>query len=131
MVCFTIQQHTCLEFKVRFRQSLSGYLSWCTGVVRLGHIYLRHLWDYMASFPQWATSSFQLKIPHNVRLDLTWWNSLLPHFNGILLFNEDCQSISLYSDACNKGLGAYFSYSGEPLLQRNSFSMKVAKDHLG
>ena len=51
-------------------QSLSGYLSWCAGVVRLGHIYLCHLWDYIASFLQWATSSFQQKILYNVRLDL-------------------------------------------------------------
>ena len=47
-----------------------------------------------------------------------------------MLFDEDRETISLYSDACNKGLGAYYSLSGEAL-QQNSFSMKVAKDHLG
>ena len=51
-------------------QSISGFLSWCAEVVRLGKIYLHHLWVFMSAFPPTAASNYLLPVPYNVRLDL-------------------------------------------------------------
>lgn len=113
-------------------QTIGGYLSWCSEVVRLGKVYLHHIWQFIASFPASAKPSTQLETPYNVRLDFMWWHTLLPQFNGIYLFQEDRPEVSLFSDASQKGLGAYFALtSKDPIQQGNSFSMLVENDHLG
>jgi len=113
-------------------QTIGGYLSWCSDVVRLGKVYLHHIWQFLASFPPSAKPSTQLVIPHIVRLDFMWWHTLLPQFNGIYLFQEERPEICLFSDASQKGLGAYFIPDSENLIQQeDSFSMLVKDDHLG
>jgi hypothetical protein len=119
-------------------QTIGGYLSWCSEVVRLGKVYLHHIWQFLASFPPSAKPSTQLAIPYIVRLDFMWWHTLLPQFNGIYLFQEDRPKVSLFSDASQKGLGAFFLPTPKDLVryensiqQENSFSMLVKGDHLG
>jgi len=113
-------------------QTIGGYLSWCAEVVRLGKVYLHHIWQFLASFPISAKPSSLRKVPYNVRLDFMWWHTLLPYFNGIYLFQEERPEICLYSDASQKGLGAYFTSTSEDAIQQdNSFSMLVKDDHLG
>jgi hypothetical protein len=118
-------------------QIIGGYLSWCAEVVRLGKVYLHHIWQFLASFPTSAKPSSLLKVPYNVRLDFMWWYTLLPHFNGIYLFQEERPEIRLFSDASQKGLGAYFISTSEDAIQQdaiqqdNSFSILVKDDHLG
>ena len=114
-------------------QSISGFLAWCAEVVRLGKIYLHHLWVFMASFPPTAAASYLLPVPHNVRLDLAWWNTLLPNFNGIYLFQEQRSKVLLYTDASQHGLGAYCldTTTTGPPRQNHSFSMRVTRDHVG
>jgi hypothetical protein len=113
-------------------QTIGGYLSWCAEVVRLGKVYLHHIWHFLASFPTSAKPSSLREVPYNVRLDFMWWHSLLPYFNGIYLFQKERSEIRLFSDASQKGLGAYFiSTLEDSILQENSFSMLVKDDHLG
>jgi hypothetical protein len=38
-------------------QTIGGYLSWCSEVVRLGKVYLHHIWQFLASFPPSAKPS--------------------------------------------------------------------------
>jgi hypothetical protein len=80
-------------------QTIGGYLSWCLEVVRLGKVYLHHIWQFLASFPPSAKPSTQLAIPYIVQLDFMWWHTLLPQFNGIYLFQEDRPKVSLFSNA--------------------------------
>ena len=86
-------------------QSLTGYLSFCAAVVRLGWVFMRPLWSYVAQFP---AAGQQRRFPTQVRLDLTWWNILLPRFNGVLFFNKLRDTFQLYTDASLQGLGGFF-----------------------
>ena len=70
-------------------QSLTGFLSFCVQVVRLGWVFMRKLWDYIASFPVGSSQYTKRQIPLEVRADLQWWNELLPKYNGILFFNTE------------------------------------------
>ena len=126
-VALTKRRMTLLEV-----QTIAGYLSWCAAVVRLGKVYLHHIWQFLASFPTSAKPSTRLDTPYSVRLDFMWWHTLLPLFNGIYLFQEERPKLRLFSDASQKGLGAYYvSASEASVRQENSFSMLVRDDHLG
>lgn len=68
---------------------------------------MRPLWSYVTQVP--TTRSQQWRLPTQVRLDLTWWSTLLPRFNGVLFFNDEIRDIfQLYTDASLKGLGGFF-----------------------
>lgn len=56
-------------------QSLTGYLSFCAAVVQLNWVFMRLLWSYVAQF---SSTGQCRRLPMQVRLDLTWWNILLP-----------------------------------------------------
>jgi len=89
-------------------QSLAGFLSFCSPVVRLGWIFMRRIWTFIASYP--GSSKFaKRRIPSGVLEDLGWWKQLLPDFNGVLFFETDTrETISLYTDASNIGLGGFW-----------------------
>jgi hypothetical protein len=109
-------------------QAVAGYLSWCSNVVKLGRVYLRHLWNFIAAFPSDVHPKVQYSIPREVREDLLWWNTLLPKFNGRYFIIQDREIIHLYSDASQTGLGAYYvAHNGQISLpvQTNSFSTLV------
>ena len=90
-------------------QSLTGLLSFAAKVVRLGWIFMRQLWNFEIIFPSQGNREIKRRILINIRNDLTWWNTLLPKFNGILFFNDPSRRvIQLYTDACLKGLGGFF-----------------------
>lgn len=89
-------------------QSLSGFLSFCSQAVRLGRVFMRRLWDFVASYPPHCSQSTRRKLPAGVVEDLNWWNSLLPNFNGILYFEEDREAVQLYTDASLQGLGGFY-----------------------
>lgn len=90
-------------------QSLTGFLSFCAQVVRLGWVFMRKLWDYVASFPVGSSQYTKRRIPPEVRSDLQWWNELLPKYNGISFFDTTARpTIQLYTDASLQGLGGIF-----------------------
>jgi hypothetical protein len=93
-------------------QSLTGFLSFCAQAVQLGWVFMRHLWNFVASFP--GESAFQKRrIPARVRQDLLWWNELLPTFNGVKFFDNSTRpETQLFTDASGVGLGGYYSREG-------------------
>ena len=75
-------------------QSLTGYLSFCAKVIRLGWVFMRPLWTFVASYPQKMSHSAKQRLPLEVRNDLIWWNTLLPTFNGVLFFDDPTRDVS-------------------------------------
>lgn len=72
---------------------------------------MRPLWSYVAQFPT-TKGGQQRRLPTQIRLDLTWWNTLLPRFNGVLFFNDQIRdTFQLYTDASLKGLGGFFFHN--------------------
>jgi hypothetical protein len=90
-------------------QSLVGFLTFCSRAVRLGRVFMRRLWDFVAyGFPK-ASRTIKRRIPRWARDDLEWWNRLLSQYNGVLFFDETNRHIiRLYTDACLSGLGGFY-----------------------
>ena len=90
-------------------QSLTGFLSFCAQVVRLGWVFMRKLWDFVTSYPLGSSRFAKRRIPPKVRSDLEWWNQLLPVYNGIQFFDTQNQKIiQLYTDVSLLGLSGFF-----------------------
>ena len=53
-------------------QSLTGFLSFCAQVVHLEWVFMRKLWDFVASFPLKSSQFTRRRIPAEVRADLEW-----------------------------------------------------------
>ena len=53
-------------------QSLVGFLSFCSQAVRLGHVFMRRLWDFINHFPQMVPRTTLRRIPVWVKEDLEW-----------------------------------------------------------
>ena len=53
-------------------QSLTGFLSFCSQVVRLGRVFMRCLWDFVASYPPHCRQATRQKLPPVVVKDLLW-----------------------------------------------------------
>lgn len=96
-------------------QSLTGFLSFCAQAVRLGWVFMRHLWDFVASYPRLSSQFTQKRLTAEIREDLIWWNELLPTHNGVLFFDNQARPVfQLYTDACLEGLGGFY-YLGDKL----------------
>ena len=96
-------------------QSLTGFLSFYAQAVRLGWVFMRRLWDFIAEYPSSSTQFTRRRLSPDIFEDLTWWNKLLPKYNGILFFDSQARPIfQVYTDACLEGLGGFF-YSGSEL----------------
>ena len=94
-------------------QSLTGFLSFCAQAVRLGWVFMRKLWDFVASFPLNSSQFTKRRIPSEVRADLEWWNKLLPSHNGVQFFDtETRRTVQLYTDASLQGLGGFYYIDG-------------------
>lgn len=86
-------------------ESLIGHLSHAATVIRPGRIFLRNLFSLLS----------RLSNPHHyarlnlaTRADITWWQSLLLHWNGRSFFPPASPTSHLYSDASGLyGCGAY------------------------
>lgn len=105
-------------------QSLTGYLSFYAAVVRLGWVFMRPLWSYVAQFPAVGQ---QRRLPRQVQTDLTWWNTLLPQFNGVLFFNNKVwDTFQLYTDALLQGLGGFFFYNSTKPWQKVKINQSEA-----
>jgi hypothetical protein len=93
-------------------ESLAGFLTFCSKVVILGRVHMRYIWTFVAVYPPGAVKSCRRRIPPIVRQDLEWWHTLLPRFNGIMLFNSaEREQIQLFTDASALGMGGFW-YSG-------------------
>lgn len=95
-------------------------------MVKLGKAFLYHLWKFIASFPTFSGTTLRQAIPFHAQLDLEWWANLLPKFNGITLFEKDRPEVHLTTDACNSGMGGYWS-DNNVNADKNSFAMELPK----
>jgi hypothetical protein len=92
-------------------ESLAGLLSFCARVVRLGRTFTQSLFLFIAKHPGYYR---QAKLNRDLEADLRWWYELLPQFNGVrLLDDRNRVSVSLWTDACNEGLGAFYKTSSQ------------------
>jgi hypothetical protein len=99
----------CDSLTVLQAQSLSGLLSLCAGVVRLGRVFLPKIWDFLMQFPASAFHNHRRHITTGLGDDLIWWNILLPKCNGIHLFDTVQHNDShFYTDASLQGLGGFY-----------------------
>ena len=90
-------------------RSLSGFLTFCTRVVRLGRVFMKNIWDFIASYPPHLALQGIRRIPISVVHDLEWWNKLLPTHNGMLFFDDrNREVVQLYTDVSLVGLGGGF-----------------------
>lgn len=114
--------------------SLIGFLGFCSKVVRLGKVYMRYLYSFLASYPLNATKACKKRMNSTVKTDLLWWNELLPRYNGIRCFNvEKRLEIQLFTDASVRGMGGFFLQTSDQdwrnwhhsLPREQAFSAKV------
>ena len=86
--------------------SLAGFLSFCSQVIRLGRAFMSSLWEFISAFPP---TQGKRRIPFFLRQDLRWWCSALPSHNGVLFFDDASRPpIQLFTDACLTGMGGFF-----------------------
>jgi hypothetical protein len=92
-------------------ESLAGLLSFCARVVRLGRTFTQSLFLFIAKHPGYYREA---KLNKELEADLRWWNELLPQFNGVrLLGDRNRVSVSLWTDASNGGLDAFYKSSSQ------------------
>ncbi len=88
-------------------QSVVGFLSWCSNVVKPGRTFLTRL---IQSTSVSINSSLPRNLSNQIKLDLKWWRNYSHHHNGITSISDSkwlSQSdIQLFSDACGTGWGA-------------------------
>ena len=112
-------------------QSLVSFLPFCSQAVRLGHVFMKGLWDFINHYPRSFSKTTLRKIPPLVRDDLEWWNKLLPTHNGIFFFDTSIRETqSLYTDDCFYDLGGFHfigteSWKITKVLQANAFCAVV------
>lgn len=97
-------------------ESIAGFLGFCAPAVRLGRVFLRTLWSFIAAIPAGRSKFIRRRIPSDLRNDLVWWRDLLPQWNGVCFFDTISRPvISLYTDASGIGLGGFYMQGPGPL----------------
>ena len=125
-------------------EKLCGYLSFCSSVVRLGWVYMRNIWTFVASFPNRHYRQMRRRLPPSVRDDIQWWNSFVQHYNGIHFFDTvSRETIHLYTDASALGMGGFYfegatdrwsigpAKFAQTLTKCHAFSAKIVPPALG
>lgn len=89
-------------------QSLLGKLNFVSQCVRPGRIFVSRLLNFLRDIPDKG----QFPIPNDLKLDLNWWKSFLPLYNGIsIMISEEWvqPDILLSVDACLTGCGGWLN----------------------
>ena len=89
----------------RQTQRLIGFLSWASGVVTGGRVYLHNLHMLCKGL---SNASSRVVVPVAVRSDLDWWQSCLCMFNGKSAWLDRLPITSVFTDACGNGAGGVF-----------------------
>ena len=87
---------------------LIGFLAFASKVVKPGRMFLRRLIDLSTSV---KSDHHFITIGAEARADLHWWQTFIPEWNGVNIIPSppvSSDSISLFTDASGKGLGATF-----------------------
>lgn len=112
-------------------ESLAGFLGFCAPAVKLGRVFMRSLWSFIAAMPEGRSKFIRRRIPTDLRYDLIWWRDLLPHWNGVCFFDTVSRPIiSLYTDASRTGLGGFYISGLGPLNtelvpEENAFAVPI------
>jgi hypothetical protein len=90
-------------------QSLIEFLFFCARAIRLSHVFMRRLWDFVVFEFSRESRTIKRRISQWVRSDLLWWNKLLSKYNEVLFFDESNRDNNfLYTDACLTELREYY-----------------------
>ena len=103
---------TLQEFPSRSRaslhqlQQLAGKLNYACQVVRGGRTYLRRVLNILAPLKR---PHHKVKLPGEFYLDIDWWLSFLPTFNGVSAITPD-REFHILMDSSTVGAGIAFNH---------------------
>ena len=97
---------------------------------------MRRLWDFIAEYPSSSTQFTRRRLSPDIFEDPTWWNKLLPKYNGVLFINSQARPVfQVYIDACLERLGRFFHSSFKlfwdqtiPILEQSMAFIALLKD---
>jgi len=87
-------------------QSLLGKLSFVTACVNSGRIFMSRLLNNLRTFP---SSRRTAVVSNDMKLDIAWWLTFLPLYNGVSFIKPDSWSfedLHFSTDSCLHGGGA-------------------------
>ena len=89
-------------------ESISGYLSHCSHVVKGGKMFCRSIYDLYKAM---VVKNLQfININDDVRSDLAWWRNLCTFFNGSSRIVKDQYYLPMVSDSSMKGFAVYLGH---------------------
>ena len=94
------------SYRLKELQSLLGKLSFVTACVKSGRIFMSRLLNNLRAFP---SSRRTAVVSHDMKLDIDWWLTFLPLFNGVSFIKSEVWSFDDFhfsTDACLSGGGA-------------------------
>jgi hypothetical protein len=94
------------SYRLKELQSLLGKLSFVTACVKPGRIFMSRLLNKLRTFP---TTRRTVLVSPEMTLDISWWVTFLPLFNGVSLIKPDVWSfedLHFTTDSCLHGGGA-------------------------
>ena len=93
-------------------QSVLGKLNFTAACVRPRRIFISRLLQWLKILNKNQSSREQIQIPEYVKMDILWWHTFLPYYNGvsIMLYEEWSYPDEICSrDSCLKGCGGLWS----------------------
>jgi hypothetical protein len=81
-------------------ERVTGLLSFCSQAVTIGRTHIRRLWDFLHVFNK---NTRRRCLSPGARADFTWWQDLLPRYNGVRFFHDNQEEINLWTDAFQAG----------------------------
>lgn len=86
-------------------QSLAGGLNWASSIVAGGRVYLRRILDTIQKL---RAQNHKTLLSQEFHLDLQWWLTYLPLFNGRAIVPQHRQTHVVTMDACVMGSGYFW-----------------------
>ncbi|KAF7376591.1 Integrase/recombinase xerD [Mycena sanguinolenta] len=91
---------------LRELQEFTGYLIFCSQVIRHSCAFLQSLFDFAASF---KSPYSRRRLSRAARRDISWWSDFTAAWNGIHIISPDRQVVDIYTDASGtKGAGGIY-----------------------
>ena len=86
-------------------ESLLGNLLYIHKCVKPAIIFLNRMLQVLRN----AHSNTRIALDHNFHRDLRWFQTFVPNFNGVSLYDHKSVDCQVYLDACLQGLGGVFN----------------------
>ena len=100
------QPRPWLALVSKLTPTLLGKLSFVTVRVKSGRIFMSRLLNNLRAFP---SSRWTAVVSHDMKLDIDWWLTFLPLFNGVSFIKSEVWSFDDFhfsTNACLSGGGA-------------------------